>query len=92
MDEVKADISQAKYAVFDDMQGDFKFFPSYKGWLGAQGSFTVTDKYRGKTVVTWGRPCIWLMNGDPELCTDVDFDWLQGNCIIVQLTRSLIAA
>ena len=66
VDDVRADIEDAQYAVFDDIQGGFQFFPAYKGWLGAQQTFTVTDKYRGKTTINWGRPSIWLMNDDPE--------------------------
>lgn len=91
VDDVKAGIEDAKYAVLDDIQGNFQFFPSYKGWLGAQATFTVTDKYRGKTTITWGRPTIWLMNDNPEECTNVDLDWLKGNCDIVHLRRSLVA-
>ena len=33
MDEFSDD---CKYAVFDDIQGGFEYFHSYKGWLGAQ--------------------------------------------------------
>lgn len=92
MDDVKACIDDAKYAVFDDMQGGFKFFPSYKGWLGAQQSFTVTDKYKGKTTIQWGRPTIWCMNEDPTTCTDVDYNWLQGNCFIVRIKDPIFRA
>ena len=56
VDDFKAGLEDAKYAVLDDMQGNFQFFPSYKGWLGAQQTFTVTDKYRGKTTIQWGAP------------------------------------
>lgn len=83
-------MDDAKYAVFDDMQGGFKFFPSYKGWLGAQAQFTVTDKFRHKTTIQWGRPTIWLTNDSPYM--DVDTDWLQGNCFIVHLTAPIFHA
>lgn len=92
MDEVKGMIDEARYAVFDDMQGGFKFFPSYKGWLGGQGQFTVTDKYKGKTTIQWGRPTIWLMNESPSACTDVDYEWLMGNCFIVHLAEPIFRA
>uniref|UniRef100_A0A8E7G292 Replication-associated protein n=1 Tax=Grus monacha Genomoviridae sp. TaxID=2814962 RepID=A0A8E7G292_9VIRU len=91
VDDFKAGLEDAKYAVLDDMQGNFQFFPSYKGWLGAQNTFTVTDKYRGKTTIQWARPTIWLMNDDPEEVGHVDLNWLRGNCTIVHLTESLIA-
>ena len=29
----------ADYAVFDDIQGGFEYFPSYKCWIGAQAEF-----------------------------------------------------
>ena len=92
VEDVRAKVDTAKYAVFDDMQGGFKFFPSYKGWLGAQATFTVTDKYKGKTTITWGRPSIWLMNDDPTTCAEVDYDWLMGNCFIVRLTEPIFRA
>ncbi len=51
MDELRDD---AEYAVFDDISGGFKFFPNYKGWLGCQAEFTVTDKYRAKKKIQVG--------------------------------------
>lgn len=89
IDDVVADIDGAKYAIFDDMQGGIKFFPSYKGWLGAQSSFTVTDKYRGKRSILWGRPCIWLCNDDPAEWVDCDMTWIRANCEIVELRQQL---
>lgn len=72
----------ARYAVFDDIAGGFKFFPGYKGWLGCQSEFTVTDKYRPKRRFVWGKPSIMLMNTDPAADSDVDYEWLIGNCDI----------
>nr|QXN75631.1 MAG: replication associated protein [Genomoviridae sp.] len=90
VDDLKAGLEDAKYAVLDDIQGNFQFFPSYKGWLGGQKTFTVTDKYRGKTTIEWGRPTIWIMNDDPEEVGHVDLNWLRGNADIIHLTESLI--
>ncbi|AMH87663.1 replication-associated protein [Pacific flying fox faeces associated gemycircularvirus-1] len=90
VDDLKAGLEDAKYAVLDDIQGNFQFFPSYKGWLGGQSTFTVTDKYRGKTTIQWGRPTIWLMNDDPEEVGHVDLNWLRGNCDIIHLTDTLL--
>ena len=73
----------ADYAVFDDIAGGFQFFPNYKGWLGAQKTFTVTDKYRAKKRIDWGKPCIMLMNEDPTIDSHVDSAWLLGNCDII---------
>lgn len=80
MDSIRED---ADYAVFDDMQGGLEFFHAYKFWLGAQKEFTVTDKYRRKKRVTWGKPCIYLANQDPREDKGVDVAWLEGNCIFV---------
>jgi len=77
----------AEYAVFDDIQGGFEFFPAYKGWLGAQKEFTVTDKYRKKKTVHWGKPSIMLMNDDPCTCKGVDYAWLKLNCFIIHVDR-----
>ena len=74
------------YAIFDDIQGGFEFFHSYKGWLGAQKEFVITDKYRKKKTVKWGKPSIMLMNDDPGGCAKADYDWLQGNCYIIHIT------
>lgn len=92
VDDVRAKLEVARYAVFDDMQGGFKFFPSYKGWLGAQKSFTVTDKYKGKTTIEWGRPTIWLSNDNPGVGGDVDIDWIYGNCYVVHLDKAIFHA
>lgn len=84
-------INEAGYAVFDDMQGGFDFFHGYKFWLGAQREFTVTDKYKGKKHILWGKPSIWLCNNDPSV-EKVDWEWLEGNCTIVKLDRTIFHA
>lgn len=92
VDEVLGGIETAAYAVFDDMQGNFKFFPSYKGWLGAQHQFVVSDKYKKKVTIQWGRPSIWLTNDSPSSCTDLDYDWLMENAWIVHLSGPIFRA
>lgn len=67
----------ADYAIFDDWD-DWSRFSQYKQWLGAQGQFTVTDKYRKKLTKTWGRPCIILSNSLPNFS---DHDWVEVNCL-----------
>ena len=42
------------YAIFDDI-GGFKFFPSYKAWLGCQEEFDVNEKYKRKKTYTLGK-------------------------------------
>lgn len=92
MDDMENDLAEATYAVFDDMQGGFKYFPSYKGWLGAQASFTVSDKYRGKQTIRWSRPTIWICNESPSEWTDVDMKWLNANCIFVEIRHPIFRA
>lgn len=80
-----SDIDNAEYAIFDDMQGGFEYFHGYKFWLGGQSEFTVTDKYKGKKHVKWGKPTIWLSNVDPTTEKGLDYEWLMGNCFIVRV-------
>lgn len=78
-------IDGVEYAVFDDF-GGMKFLPAYKWWLGHQAEFYVTDKYKGKKLVQWGKPSIWLSNQDPrDEHPAVDVEWLNANCEFVHL-------
>jgi len=85
------DIENASYAVFDDM-GGLKFVPSHKFWLGGQNQFYATDKYRGKQLITWGKPTIWLSQFDPRIECDVDIAWLEGNCEFVHIRDPIFRA
>lgn len=78
-----------KYAVFDDMQGGLEFFHGYKFWLGHQAQFYATDKYRGKKLITWGKPAIWCSNTDPRADKGADADWLDANCQFVFIDSKL---
>lgn len=83
------------YAVFDDI--DAHYFPNYKGWLGAQSEFTFTGRYARNRTIRWSRPCIWCSNEDPRYLTTGgrdpqplwDRDWLNENCIFVQVDSKL---
>lgn len=85
-------VEDAQYAVFDDMQGGFEFFHGYKFWLGGQSEFTVTDKYKGKRHIQWGKPSIWLCNEDPTSLKGLDYDWLMGNALIYRLDHTIFRA
>lgn len=85
-------IDDVAYAVFDDMQGGLEYFHAYKFWLGAQQQFYATDKYKGKKLVKWGRPTIYLANTDPRLDKGADIEWLEGNCIFVHINRPIFHA
>uniref|UniRef100_A0A8A4XBY0 Replication-associated protein n=1 Tax=Pavo cristatus Genomoviridae sp. TaxID=2814970 RepID=A0A8A4XBY0_9VIRU len=84
MDQLGYDRDDVNYAVFDDIQA-LKFFPMWKFWMGAQDTFTVTDKYKGKMTFDWGRPIIWCNNRDPREDPDTDADWIDGNCIVINV-------
>lgn len=81
---------EADYGILDDMSPEF-FKHMYKSFLGAQKEFTITDKYRKKIHVKWGKPVIWLCN--PKAFQDCqihwDMDWIEGNTNIVKLTSQL---
>lgn len=85
-------LKDAEYAVFDDMMGGLEYFHSYKFWLGAQKQFYMTDKYKGKTLVKWGRPCIYVSNTDPRMDKGADVDWLNGNCEFHYIDEPLFSA
>lgn len=75
-----------EYAVFDDLQGGFEYFHSYKSWLGGQKQFYATDKYKGKQLVHWGKPSVYVCNENPfekENGQKIDFHWLVENCMVV---------
>lgn len=86
LDEFKEDVD---YAVFDDMQGGLEFFHAYKFWLGHQQSFYATDKYRGKKLITWGKPAIWCSNTDPRADKGADAEWLDENCTFIFINSKL---
>lgn len=69
---------EARYVIFDDF--DWEYMPNKKSWFGAQREFTVTDKYRKKMTIRWGKPLIYLTNDELTLN-----DWFRDNCIRVQL-------
>ncbi|KAG1884914.1 hypothetical protein F4604DRAFT_1918580 [Suillus subluteus] len=72
------------YLIFDDICGGLDGLPSYKSWLGCQARFHVTDKYRAKTSIEWGRLCVYLSNHDPRKGPRVsaaDRDWLGQNLV-----------
>lgn len=83
------------YAVFDDI--DARYFPNYKGWLGAQPEFTFTGRYARNRTIRWSRPVIWCTNEDPryiyndkrEPAPIWDRDWLEENCTFVTLHARL---
>uniref|UniRef100_A0A8E7G1E4 Replication-associated protein n=1 Tax=Ficedula parva Genomoviridae sp. TaxID=2814952 RepID=A0A8E7G1E4_9VIRU len=87
------DNPQADYAVLDDIAGGIKFFPRFKDWLGCQMQFQLKVLYKEPALFTWGKPCIWCSNVDPRTGMDpVDIDWMEGNCIFVEITSPIFRA
>lgn len=86
------DTSDVEYAIFDDIQGGLEFFHGYKFWLGHQRQFWATDKYKGKQLIMWGRPSIYLANNDPRLDKGADTEWLEANCKFVNISEPIFHA
>lgn len=82
------------YAVFDDIQITAKTWTYWKSWFGSQKQFTVTDKYRKKRTIKWGKPMIFITNEawDPRFIRDLDrseIEWMEGNCMFVKITDKM---
>jgi hypothetical protein len=76
------------YLVIDDIA--WQYVPSKKALFGAQKTFTLTDKYRKKQTIDWGKPCIYLCNDDmDEYATCTERYWLKENCVYYKLTNKL---
>ncbi|UDN67442.1 replication-associated protein [robinz virus RP_326] len=81
--------TDVEYAVFDDMQGGLDYFHGYKFWLGHQKWFYATDKYKGKRLIHWGKPAIWIANTNP-LMDKCDSDWLLANCDVIEINEKIV--
>jgi len=81
---------EAKYIILDDI--NIKFFPQWKSFFGSQKRFVLTDKYRRKRTVDWGRPCIWVSNPDMDprrILSGDELTWLYGNVEVYDVTVPL---
>jgi len=82
--------ADATYIVWDDF--DWKWLPYRKQFVGAQRQFVVSDKYRKKRSITWGKPSIFVWNDDNDpwrSFTTRELEWYQANTIRVILTEPL---
>ena len=88
-------VDDAEYAVFDDMDRGLLGF-DYKAWMGGQNQFSIVDKYISPRTVYWNKPVIVLMNDDEyqrnKASTKLDKDWINANCIIVNLNGRRLAS
>lgn len=82
--------SNVDYGIFDDIPIDFLKF-NYKLWLGCQSDFVVSDKYKKKRTIVWGKPLIYLCNHDQYdiMKKELNFDWIECNSVIQVLTNKL---
>lgn len=55
---------EAEYIIFDDF--DFDYVPQLKAFWGGQKMFALTDKYRAKKTVKFGKAVIYLCNPDQD--------------------------
>lgn len=78
----------AEYLVLDDFQDWSKFF-MFKQFFGGQEEFVVSDKYRKKRSVKWGKPCIILANDKPNWFWSEDYHWMEANVITVKIENKL---
>lgn len=54
--------SEAEYLILDDIE--WEYLPNKKPLLFCQKEFVLTDKYRKKKTVKWGKPSIYICNPD----------------------------
>lgn len=80
-----------EYAVFDDIRGGMKFFPSFKEWLGCQANVTVKVLHREPKLLPWNKPSIWCANKDPRLEMDwEDRSWMEQNCTFINVEEKIV--
>lgn len=79
------------YIILDDFSSDItKYLPSWKCFFGGQKEFTLTDKYRGKKTVKWGKPMIWLSNEDIFKNLHLEhIEFIKKNCDVIVLNNKL---
>jgi len=76
------------YIIFDDIE--FEYMPNKKQWWGAQLEFTVTDKYKKKMSIRWGKPLIFLCNPDEDPRTHPKWcQWYEDNTVVVEIENKL---
>lgn len=82
----------ADYLVLDDVPWDK--VPSKKALFGAQKEWTITDKYRAKKIVKFGKPVIYLFNKDTSPWNFVpnmsdEGEWYKENVVHIKLTNKI---
>lgn len=82
---------ESDYIILDDFSSDIlKYLPCWKCFFGGQKQFTLTDKYRGKRTVKWGKPMIWLSNEDLFKNLNIEhINFIKRNCTVIVLDNKL---
>lgn len=70
----------------DDIE--WQYVPDKKQFFGSQKEFALTDKYKGKKTVKWGKPLIFLCNYDPVV-QDGWNSWFDARCLVVEVNNRL---
>jgi len=81
---------EAKYIVIDDIK--WEFIPQKKSLFGAQREFTLTDKYKKKKRIKWGKPAIYLYNPEDSPMSELsgnEREWYLSNSTMVTLINPL---
>lgn len=82
--------AEADYIIFDDIPWDK--IPAKKAFFGAQKTFVLTDKYRRKQTVNWGKPLIFLTNYDNNPFFEMpwqELQWYKDNMVQVEIIEKL---
>lgn len=89
--------NSAEYLIYDDIRFDPRFL---KGLWGGQKQITMTDKYRKKMTVKWGKPFIFICNPEDSPFSLLDErgkdvlgigkeEWWRNNCVEVVINGPL---
>jgi len=81
---------RAQYMVLDDIK--WEYVPAKKALFGGQKEFTLSDKYRRKRRIKWGKPVIYLFNPDEnpwDGLGQLEKDWYKENIVRSFITNKL---
>lgn len=90
--------NDAEYLVIDDISFEF-MGGSRKSLWGSQKELTLTDKFARKRSVKWGKPMIFLCNGDNDFrylyvkgnkyLNELEIEYYEANSVIVEVQNKL---
>jgi len=80
----------ATYLIIDDIK--WEYIPQKKSLFGAQHEFTLTDKYKKKKRIKWGKPCIYLFNPEDSPMSGLfgaELEWYMLNTTYIYINTPL---